>query len=101
MTKRQITRDTPPESCVTIADRLAYSEMIRDWNLQIADGWMTSAPSDSGAVPLPNPAMPWTSGDWAAFYLDSQRTKERIEKREERREKNRALYQRPPKDDEI
>jgi hypothetical protein len=93
----KVSRHTDPATCITIADRLAYSAMIRDWTLEIANDW--SAPPDaSGAVPLPNPAMPWTSGEWGQYYLDAENANERVLKRENKRQKNRALYAKLPKE---
>jgi hypothetical protein len=91
-------RDTDPASCVTIAEKFAYSQMIREWTEEIAADW-GAPPEASGAIPMPDPRYPWTSDEWAGHHLDAERAKARILRREERRQKNRLLYAKSPKDE--
>jgi hypothetical protein len=95
----KVTRSTNPADCVTLADRMAYSEMIKEWWAEIAEDFC--AITRFNEVPEPSMDMPWTSGDWAEAQTKSQRLKQALEAREARRAKNRALYATPPKDDEI
>ena len=93
MTKRKIPERA--EDCHTIEDQLAFSQAVRaQWDA-LGDGWMDSPPSDIGALPLPDPKYPWSHPEWCEHFLDSQRTKERLLKRKNKKRMNRLLYSKP------
>ena len=94
MTKRKIPERA--KDCVTLADKVAFSLMVREaWEALADNPW--SVPSDLHEVidRYDDPDCPWSRPDWASYYSRAQEEKERALRtveRAERRQANRRLY---------
>jgi hypothetical protein len=82
MTKPKVEAPDDPAACITIAQKVAYSMMVRAKFEALADDpW--SAPSDLGVLmdPYPHdPAMPWTHPEWAEEWARQERARRAIER---------------------
>lgn len=68
-----------PEDCVTIADKVAFSNMMRERYDKLAE--YDSKPSDIldfDRFPPLDPRYPWMHPEWAADFSRSEREKARV-----------------------